>query len=438
MPKPPLTSPAEPADQAPPEDPGIDLEPEVLDDPTEEISPPPPAPRRPAFALRIAAAVAILLVLGGALMAYRAHVRRKALRAGLERAEQLTRLDTAAGYQEAAALLEPLVELEPLEAGSARAFALSMLFCDYRAGRAEADAEALLVRPGRATEIPRQASLAQAALRLGRRSLGDATVAAGAARGSPWADVLQARIALAAGATIAAVEPAAAAATARLPAGLAVNGDVLRRARHDPAGARAAYGAALAASPANPRAAYGLAKLALAADAPPAQAEESLRRLLSDATTPPNERARAALHLAALRLRTGDRPGAAAALDAGRLDPGARAWAERAAAVEARQGGPYRAVTGAPAILQSASDDDPPELSPSPPPEPAPAPRVAPAPRPAPRKTAVHLPSRKAGSKSAAVRPASKATSHKAPAKKPATRTAAKGKKAVKKPAAAR
>lgn len=381
------------------QDDGVDLEPDVLDDLPD--APSPAIPRRSRAPLQIAAGVAAVLVLGGALMAYRAHVRRQALRAGLERAEQLLRLDTAAGYQQAASLLEPLAELDPLEAASARAFALAMLFCDYRAGRAEADAEALLVRPGRAAEIPPKASLAQAALRLGRRSLGDATVAAGAARGSPWADVLQARIALAAGALQAAVEPAGGAAAAGLPAGLAVNGDVLRRARRDPAGARAAYAAALAASPSSARAAYGLAKLALAGDAPPVQAEGPLRRLLSDDATLAPERARAALHLAALRLRTGDRPGAEEALEAAHLDPTARAWAERAAVVTAARGGPYRAVAGAPAALQSASDDDPPELSASPP-APPPAPRAAPAPKPTSRKAALRAPARRTAPKPAA------------------------------------
>jgi hypothetical protein len=430
MPKPSLPAPEEPSEQLSPE---VDLEPDVLDDLPEDGPPPAAPPRRSITPLKIAAAVAALLVLGGALMAYRSHVRRKALRDGLERAEQLLRLDTAAGYGEAAALLEPLAELDPIEAASARAFALAMLFCDYRAGRAEAEAEALLIRPGRAAEIPRHASLARAALRLGRRSLGDATVAAGAAQGSPWAEVLQARIALAAGALQAAVEPAGAAAAARLPAGLAVNGDVLRRARHDPAGARAAYAAALAGSPSSPRPAYGLAKLALAGDAPPAEAEGPLRRLVADRATPAPERARAALHLAALRLRTGDRPGASDALDAAHLEPAARAWAERAVAVTTARSGPYRAVSGAPASLQSASDDDPPELSPSPP-EPPPAPRAAaPAPRPAAKKAAVRAPAKRPAQTAAAA--AHHASRSKASAQKATTaRTAAK-KKAVKKTA---
>jgi hypothetical protein len=117
--------------------------------------------------------------------------------------------------------------------------------------------------------------------------------------------------------------------------------------------------------------AYGLAKLALGGNAPTAEATAALERLLADAAgTPAPERARAALHLAALRLREGDRVGAGAALDGAALDPPARAWAARAAAVAAEHRGAYRAVQGAPASLQSASDDDPPVLSPAPPPRP--------------------------------------------------------------------
>lgn len=389
MPKPSVPSSEELVDDPPFEDASLDaaLDPSDGDAPARDAGGRGPALRPHAFSLKVAATVAVVLVLGGALMAYRAHHRRQALRAGLARAEQLLRLDTAAGYQDAAALLEPLAELDPLEAASARAFALAMLFADYRVGRAEADAEALLVRPGRAAEIPRMASLAQAALGLGRRHLGDATAAASAAQGSRWADVLHARIALAAGAIPAAVAPAAsAAADGRLAAGLAVHGDVARRARRDGAAARAAYAAALTASPRHPRAAYGLAKLALAGDAPFLQASAPLERLLADAAgTPAHERGRAALHLAALRLRAGDRPGAEAALDEARLDGPARRWAERAAAVAAARRSEYRAVAGAPPALQSASDDDPPELSVTPLAEP---PRAAPATKPAAKKAA--------------------------------------------------
>jgi hypothetical protein len=401
MPKPSLPFPEEPIEDAPFEDASLDGEPDPID---EEPAGRGPGLRDHASSLKIAAAVAVVLVLGGALMAYRAHNRRAALRAGLARAEQLLRLDTAAGYQDAAALLEPLAELDPLDAASARAFALAMLFADYRVGRAEADAEALLVRPGRAAEIPRMASLAQAALGLGRRHLGDATAAASAAQGSRWAEVLQARIALAAGALPAAAGPAASAASSGgLAAGLAVHGDVLRRGRRDAAAARAAYAAALAASPLHPRAAYGLAKLALAGDAPFLQGAAPLERLLADASTPAHERGRAALHLAALRLQAGDRPGAEVALDAAHLDPSARAWAGRAAAVAAGRRAPYLAVAGAPTALQSASDDDPPELSATPAREVTP-PRPAPAAKPAALKKAAALraPARKPAAKASA------------------------------------
>jgi hypothetical protein len=191
--------------------------------------------------------------------------------------------------------------------------------------------------------------------------------------------VLQARVALLAGNVPAALDPAASAASeGAFPPGLAVHGDVLRRLRRDPAAARAAYEAALAASPLQPRAAYGLAKLALGGHAPAEGAMAALDRLLADRErTPDVERGRAALHLAALRIRGGDRVAAGAALDAAGLDAPARAWASRAAQVAAEARGPYRAVSGAPPALESASDDDPGELSPEPPAPPPPPKAVA-------------------------------------------------------------
>jgi hypothetical protein len=215
-------------------------------------------------------------------------------------------------------------------------------------------------------------------------------------------------VAFLAGNLSAALEPAAAAAAdGGFAPGLALRGDALRRLRQDPAGARAAYEAALAASPVHPRAAYGLAKLALSGAAPVAGAAAALERVAGDRDdTPEAERARAALHLAALRLRSGDRAGAAAALDGAELTGPARAWAERAATIEAEHRGAYRAVSGAPAALQSASDDDPPELSPSPPPPPKVEPRPA-------RVT------KKAAAKPAKRTAAKKATPKKTPAKKP-------------------
>jgi hypothetical protein len=108
--------------------------------------------------------------------------------------------------------------------------------------------------------------------------------------------------------------------------------------------------------------------------------------LAADAGTPANERARAALHLASIELRGGDRAAAMAALDAiPSLDGPSRTWAERAAQVVASERKGYRAVLGAPPVFQCASDDDPaevPAVEPPPPPKPVavkPA-RKAPAP----------------------------------------------------------
>src|SRR6266540_51074 len=298
----------------------------------------------------------------------------------LTAADALLRLDTSAGYRQAASLLEPIAQLDPMNGASVRAFALAMLFADYRQADAEAQVEDLLVTPGRADTVPGYAQLASAALALARKEAGTATTAVVRGGDGPWPLALQARIALLAGSVEAALEPAAAAAAeGAFPPGLALHGDVLRRLHKDAAAARAAYEAALAASPAQPRSAYGLAKLALGAQAQTEEAEAALRRLLDDRDgTPAVECGRAALHLASLRLRAGDHAGAGAALDAARLDPAARAWADRAAALAAEHRGSYRAVSGAPATLQSASDDDPGELSPTPPPPPpAPAKAIA-------------------------------------------------------------
>jgi tetratricopeptide (TPR) repeat protein len=223
--------------------------------------------------------------------------------------------------------------------------------------------------------------------------------------------MLQGRIAFAAGNLAAGADPVAAAAAAdpRLAAAQALQGDLARRLRQDPAAARAAYQAALATSRLHPRATYGLGKLALSGKIPIGEAREPLQRLLADApATPAPERARAALYLAALDLRAGDRAAARADLDAVK-DPGSRAWADLAAATLAVERGTYHAVTGAPPAYQSAADDDPPDLAPAPPaPPPAPAPLLA-APKPAPSKKAVK--------KSAVTAPGKKATP---PAKKAA------------------
>ncbi len=336
--------------------------------------------KRPrSIALKLAAVAALGLVVGGGLLGYRAHHRKKVIEAALTQADALLRRDTAAGYQQAASLLEPIAQLDPIVGASVRAFALAMLFADYRQSSAEAEIENLLVRPGRAEDVPPHAQLAAAALALGRREAGTATTAVSRGGAGPWPLALETRVALLAGNVEAALQPAAAAAAeGAFPPGLALHADVLRRLRRDPAAARAAYEAALAASPAHPRAAYGLAKLALSGLAPAAEAEEALRRIADDLDgTPAVERGRASVHLAALRLRAGDRTGADATLDRAALDASARRWAERAAIVAAEHRGPYRAVSGAPPSLQSASDDDPGELSPEPPPPPPPPPPAA-------------------------------------------------------------
>ncbi|HTN52690.1 MAG TPA: hypothetical protein VML50_09840 [Anaeromyxobacter sp.] len=414
------TSPgAEPTEPGAPEESFYEV-PVELDDDGAAAPTPPPRDRR--LALKVAAGVIALLVAAAGLIAYRAHHRRAVLKAGLARADELLRLDTAAGYREAAALLEPLAQLDHLEAGSVRAFALAMLFADYRDAGAEAEAAQLLVEPGRAEVVPRYAHLADAALALGRSSLGDATTAASAAQGGVWAEALQARIALRAGTLSAAIEPAAAAAEdGAFAAGLAIEGDVARRARNDPAAARASYAAALAASPTHPRAAFGLAKLALAGRIPPDDAVRALRRLLGDPSTPAPERGRAALHLAALQLRAGDRAGGAATLDSAGMDAPVRAWAERAAEKAAASRNGYEVADGTPAALQSASDDDP---------------WVAPPPAPIPDHVGADPLDARPPLKHAAAKPyvkqaSAKATGKKATTKK-ASKTAAKGSSAKK------
>jgi hypothetical protein len=123
--------------------------------------------------------------------------------------------------------------------------------------------------------------------------------------------------------------------------------------------------------------------------------------------TPTNERARAALHSAALALRAGDRTRATALLDGAGLDARTRDWAERAAALMADTGRIYRAVEGAPPAILSASDDDPPEVPPTAVEPPAP-PKAAPA-------KAVKAPAKAAA-------PKKKAPAAKKPAKKPVHR----------------
>ena len=167
-------------------------------------------PKRPFPIGKVALLVVALAAALAVLMIFREQQRRRAVREGIAQAEKLLDLDTADGYRRAADLLAPLAQLGPLEAGSARAFALSMLAADYRDAKAETEANALLVLPGRAKALPRYAALAFAALAFGKNGLGDATSALGNAADSPWTQTLQARIALRAGTLEAAVAPSGA------------------------------------------------------------------------------------------------------------------------------------------------------------------------------------------------------------------------------------
>jgi hypothetical protein len=337
----------------------------------------PPAPPRRSPATRIAVVVGLLVVASGGLLGYRAWHRAKVLAEGTAIAAAALRLDTAAGYRRAADTLEPLARLDPRDAASMRAFALAMLASDYRESDLGGEAEALIASPGRAEQVPAWADLAAAVLFLGRGSIGDAATYAGRASSSPWSGALMARMSLLAGNPQAGTEALqrALAADPGLPAALAMQGDLARRMRRDAPAARAAYAAALASSRAHPRATYGLAKLALASQIPLNEAIPPLRALLNDTkATPRNERARAALHLASLELRGGDRAAAKATLDAVEgLDRPARAWAELAVLIAAGERKAYRAVKDPPALFVTASDDDPLEaaaVDPTPPPPP--------------------------------------------------------------------
>jgi hypothetical protein len=381
---------------------------------------------------KVAAVVAAVAVAGAAALAYRSHHRKKVLREGLARAHSLLRADTFAGYREASRLLEPLSALDPVEAGAMRAYALAALFADYRDPRASAEAEGLLVEPGRATDVPEAAQLAYAALALGRMEVGNAAGFAARTR-SATGLALQARTSLAAGNLGAASEPLARAVQAdpTLPMALALRGDVQRRSGL--AGdALASYREALVASPSHPRATFGLAKLALSGQGDPAAAREALARLLDDREgTPRNERARAALYLAALQARAGDRAGAASTIDRAGLDPQARTWLEKAAGEMELHKGPYRVVGGAPPALVSASDDDP---YVAPPPAP---PRAEPAPAPS-KKSKATVAKKKATAKKATAAKAKPKAKAKATAKskaKPAAKKAAAKKPPAKKQA---
>ncbi len=389
--------------------------------PLEELGTPEEPPhrmRRSAPILKVVAVVlAIALVLGGVLIVRRQRQRR-ALSEGLDKAAEMMRSDTHAGYSAAADLLRSLVPIDPLQAGSVRAFALGMLVSDYREEARAQEAEALLVEPERAPVVPPAANLAEAALLLSRQA-GTATTFAARAQGSPWSGTLQARVALLAGNLPVAAElvDGALAIDPEFPAALALKGDVLRR-RRDFDGARAAYAAVLRVSPVHPRAAYGMAKLALSEKAPREQATRPLEQMLADRGTPSNERARAALHLAALRGRAGDRSGAAAAIDSSRVPPDARPWLEKAAAAEELSRTGYHVVGSAPAALQSPSDDDPYE---PPPPQPPTAEKRRPAAKAAPAK---HV-TAKTKAKAAKLSKKSKAAKKKTASKKKAVKKTA-------------
>src|SRR5512133_3351124 len=141
--------PKNPPDEAP--EPSDNLTGEIGYDAPAELDEPAPGGKPPrSLALKLAAVAGLALLIGGGLLGYRAHHRRKVVETGLAKADALIRLDTAAGYRQAATLLEPIAQLDPLRGGSVRAFALAMLFADYRQADAEAEIETLLVAPMRA------------------------------------------------------------------------------------------------------------------------------------------------------------------------------------------------------------------------------------------------------------------------------------------------
>ena len=372
--------------------------------------PPPPSRGGSSRMVQVVALAGVAIIALAAALLYRSHHRREVLAQGLSRARELMRTDTWAGYRAASQVLEPLVAIDAMEAGALRAQALAMLAADYRDEGAAAEAERLLDAPERSAEIPPAASLARAALAMARRQAGSAAISAARPGTGAAGRVIQGRMALLAGNPSGAAELAAEAVAddAALPAALALQGDALRRTGR-PEGARQAYLAALQSSPTHPRAAYGLAKLALSGKARPEEAFPALERILADgASTPTNERGRAALHLAALQGRAGDRAGALRTLDASGATGADRAWLERAVSEEELSRSGFRVVDGAPPGLLSASDDDP--YVPPPPPPP-------PEPKKVEKKAAV---AKKAPAKG---KPAAKTKGAKAAAKPPAKKT---------------
>lgn len=321
-------------------------------------------------------------------LGYRRHQERRIVAISVARAKQLVRSDTWLGYHEAAALLGVrAARIDPLDAGALRAFALAMRSLDYRDRPATAEANEALVEPMRAASMPAHAQIAMAALSLTEGRAGTALEYATRAGDDALPQFLYARVALVAGNAALATEATdrALAADPEMPAALALRGDLLRRAGRA-AEAREAYAAALASSSRalgsglagssarsdatapHARATFGLAKLALSREAPADVAAGALERLVGDRSgTPQVERARAAMFLAALQGRAGDRVGATATLDKAGVDGALRAWLEKAAGqLEVERAG-YRVPDATPAVLLSASDDDP-YVPPPPPP----------------------------------------------------------------------
>ena len=404
---------------------------------------PPARPRRGGWPLWLKVAIAGAVVLFGisGTLAYRRYQERRIVAISVSRAEQLVRADSWLGYHEAAALLAVrAARLDPVEAGALRAFAAAMLALDYRDDAAATDANATLLEPSRASQVPPPAQLAVAALALRDGRAGTAMDYLSRASETALSQVLAARVALMAGNSAMAVEAVdrALAIDSRLPAALALKGDLLRRAGRGRE-ARDAYAAALkgsadalevglagssaraGATAPHARSALGLGKLALSREGPETEAAAALSRLVDDAAgTPQVERVRAALQLAALQGRAGDRSGAGATLARTGLEGDLRSWADRASAQMESQKGRYRVPDGTPAALVSASDDDP-YVPPPPPPRAEPAPA-----RPPLHGFKVHpAPARKPARASTAKQPARKAAAKKPPPKakaKPAPR----------------
>ena len=381
--------------------------------------------------VKIACAALAVLVALALVFGYRSYQERRIVAISVARAKLLIRTDTWLGYHEAAALLGVrAAKADPLQAGSLRAFALGMLYLDYRDKTAAADANEALVEPARAATMPMYAQLAVAAVSLGDGRAGTGLEYATRAGDDALPRLLYARVALLAGNAAVASEAVdrALAADPELPAALALKGDLLRRSGR-PADARQAYTTAIATSSSSldsglagsstrsgataphARATFGLAKLALSREIPSDAATGPLLRLLEDRSgTPQVERARAAMFLSALLGRTGDRTAARDALDKAGADEALHAWLEKASGQLEVERGRYRVPDATPAVLLSASDDDP--YVPPPPPQAEPS-----APKPVLHGFKVHPPVKK-------TKPTPGARTRKAAPKKPTPRKA--------------